>query len=337
MFFTNSALYSVGMATIFPGLHTIKLPIPFELGEVNAYLIERDPLTLVDCGVSTDDAYQVLVDELAVLGYRVADIQQLVITHHHVDHRGLASRIVAESGADVYTHPYSALWLERPDESRDRLDRFTHDIFREGGVPEPVIATMNRVGEYMDMLSGEKLDATVKIGEGDRIEMGGRCWQTYHTPGHAGGMLCFYQPESRVMLVSDHLLRDVSSNPLIEMPADPGGERPKRLLDYLREMQRIAALDIAIAYPGHGDTVTDVPGLVESRLVFHEKRAEKLYGLFGGQPRCLYELTQMMFPTVPETHQYLTLSEVLGHLDVLEREDRVAPELRNGLLYWHPI
>ncbi len=304
---------------------------------MNAYLVEGDPLTLIDCSVCTEEAYQALVNALAAVGYRVADVRRLVVTHHHGDHKGLAQRIVEESGAEVWAHPDCVPWLETPDEARQNLDCFTRAIFEEGGVPDSVITTMNRVGEYMERLGGGPVKVDVTIDEGDSIELSGCRWQVYHTPGHAGDMLCFYESESQVLLASDHLLRDVSSNPLIEHPAKSGDERPRPLLNYLREMQRIAALDIRIAYPGHGESIRDVPGLVESRLAFHQKRAEKLYGLFGGQPRLLYELTQMMFPTVPETHQFLTLSEVLGHIDMLERDERLLPEKRNGLLYWRPV
>jgi glyoxylase-like metal-dependent hydrolase (beta-lactamase superfamily II) len=323
--------------TVLAGLHKIALPLTgarLDMDDVNAYLAEGDPLTLIDCGIATDMAHQVLADDLAALGYRVADIRRLVITHHHVDHRGLARRIVDESGAEVWAHPYTAPWMESPAEAREEHNRFTAAIFHEGGVPGRQIEIMNRVGEYLGILGGESVHVEALIGEGDTLEMHGCRWRVYHTPGHAGGMLCFYQPEVRVLLASDHLLRDISSNPLLESPADGDHERPKRLLDYIREMQRIAALDVEIAYSGHGREITDVRNLVESRLDFHRQRADKLYALFEGQPRTLYELTQLMFPAVPDTHQYLTLSEVLGHLDILERDGRIAPEKRNGRVYW---
>jgi glyoxylase-like metal-dependent hydrolase (beta-lactamase superfamily II) len=325
------------LSTILPALWEIPLPTPFDIGDINTYLAEGDPLTLIDCGVSTDDAYRALASGLAALGYRVADIRRLVITHHHGDHKGLARRIVDESGAKVWAHPYGVPWLKTPDQARQALNEFSGVIFAEGGVPTSVIEIMRGVGEYMARIGGGPVDVARTLGEGDTIELAGCRWQVYHTPGHAGDMICFYEPESHVLLASDHLLRDVSSNPLIENPAKPGDERPRRLLEYLHEMQRMATLDIRMALTGHGENITDVPGLVDSRLAFHEKRAEKLHGLFAGQPRLLWELTQAMFPKVPETHQYLTLSEVLGHLDILARDGRIVPEPQNGLVYWRPV
>jgi hypothetical protein len=122
----------------------------------------------------------------------------------------------------------------------------------------------------------------------------------------------------------------------MEAPRHDGEPRPKRLLDYAREMQRIAQLDIDIAYTGHGEPITAVRDLVETRLALHHKRADKLYSLFEGQPCSWYELTQKLFPKVHDTEKFLSLSEVLGHLDLLERDGRVTQERRDGLVYWCP-
>src|SRR5258708_21047285 len=96
-------------STILPGLHIIPLPTPFAVGDVNAYLAEGNPLTLIDCGVGTEKTYQVLTAGMAQLGYKIADIGRLVITHHHTDHLGLAQRVGDESAAAVWCQPATRL------------------------------------------------------------------------------------------------------------------------------------------------------------------------------------------------------------------------------------
>ena len=323
-------------STVLDNLNRLPLPIPFPDGPVNAYLAESEPLTLIDCGTRTDASYDALVESLSTKGYKVSDIQRLLITHHHSDHLGLAERIVEESGAEVWAHPLDVPWLETPDVAREQLEQFTDTLFKEGDVPMAVIETMKTVNRYLFTLAGAT-HVTRTIAEGDNINLAGLGWQVYHTPGHAGDLICLYQPDTRVLLASDHLLRDISSNPLIEAPAQHGDPRPRPLLDYLREMQRIAALDIEIAYGGHGEPITNVRDLVESRVTFHHERAEKLLSLFDGRPRTLYELTLMMFPKVEDARKYLALSEVLGHIDLLEQEGRIGCEMRHGIVYWYPL
>ena len=323
------------MITALDGLHCLPLPIPFPDSPVNVYLAEGESLTLIDCGTRTDETYRALVDLLADHGYKIGDIQRLLITHHHTDHSGLAERIVAESGAEVWAHPLTVPWLETPSAMRQYLEKFTDTFFKENGVPAPVIAAMNAVNRYLVMLAGAT-HVTCTLAEGDSVELAGHHWRVYHTPGHAGDLICLYQPDTRVLLSSDHLMRDIRPNPLIEAPHHPGEPRPRPLLNYLREIQRIAALDIDIAYTGHGEPITNVRQLVESRLAFYHQRAQKLLGLFEDQPRTLYQLTQSMFPTSDDSRTYLTLSEVSGHLDLLEHENRVRREIREGVVYWVP-
>jgi len=319
--------------TILTQLHCISLPTPFPVGDVNVYLVEGTPLTLIDCGVNGEESWQALENGIAALGYKVSDIQRLIITHHHTDHLGAAAQVVKESGAEVWAHPLAVRWLEKPRDARLELRRFTDMLYRDGGIPQPQIDTMNQVAQYLESLA-TPVRVTMTVDEGELLEMMDTVWQVYHTPGHAGDLICFYQPDSKVLLSSDHLLRDVSSNPLIEGPDHPGDPRPKRLVDYIREMKRIGTLDIQVAYAGHGDPILEVRKLIDSRLEFHEKRANKLMEILRSQPRTLYELGQIMFPRVRETELFLVISEVLGHIDVLEQRGQVVPQRYNGVIYW---
>ena len=65
------------------------IPTPFMVGRVNCYLIEDDPLTLVDTGPNSGKALDCLERELASHGRRIEDLGRIVITHQHLDHMGL--------------------------------------------------------------------------------------------------------------------------------------------------------------------------------------------------------------------------------------------------------
>src|SRR5579859_605005 len=204
-------------STVLPGLWGLTLPIPFPIGSVTCYLVEGDPVTLIDCGTQTDECYAALRAALAEKGYQIKDVKRLIITHHHSDHLGLAARIVRESGAKVWASHETVPWLEEPEQARQQLQSFTEPLFRQGGVPADRLTTLELVSQFLATLSGTaKVDQT--LAEGDRLDMLGCSWRVYHTPGHAGDLICFYQPETRVLLSSDHLLKDVSSNALIEAP-----------------------------------------------------------------------------------------------------------------------
>jgi glyoxylase-like metal-dependent hydrolase (beta-lactamase superfamily II) len=310
------------------------LPTPFPVGPVNAYLIEGDPLTLIDTGPKADVSRQALESGLAALGYRVEDLRRLLITHHHVDHFGPAAEIVRHSGAVVSTHPYSAPWLAGYAIQQQRSLPFYAQIWQQAGVPAEIVALMDSASsgmlEWMDPVGTDAL-----LEEGQTITLGGDAWQIFHTPGHAGGLICLWHPASRTLLANDHLIRDISSNPVLEPPLQPGDPRPHRLVEYLHHMQRMAALAPEVALPGHGDPVTDVAGLVKQRITFHERRADRLRQSLDGQPLSLWDLTQQAFPRVQRGIDYfLALSEVLAHLDMLEAQGRAQAPVHADRAMW---
>ena len=82
-------------------IHCLPIPTPFAVGRVNVYLIEDDPLTLVDTGPNSGKALDELEQALAAHGRKVEDLELIVITHQHLDHQGLAQILARRSGAEV--------------------------------------------------------------------------------------------------------------------------------------------------------------------------------------------------------------------------------------------
>ena len=131
------------------------------------------------------------------------------------------------------------------------------------------------------------------------------------------------------MLVGgDHLIGHISSNPLVSRPLEGGDpeDRPRALLDYMESMRATAATDLDVVLPGHGELVTNHRELVEERLQMHERRAERIATLIADGPITAYEIAQSMWGNIAVTQAYLTLSEVLGHVDLLLVRGEVVEE-----------
>lgn len=319
-------------------LHLIALPTPFPVGPVNVYLLTGEPLTLIDTGPKYPAARAALESGLAALGYRVEDLRCLVLTHHHADHVGLAGEIVARSGATVLTHAWNVPLLANYAAERAAKQPFYTQMWHEAGVPADYIAGLDTVGTDLDRWCDPVLNAQ-PLNEGDTVTLGGATWTVYHTPGHAGDLICLWNANTQELLANDHFIRDISSNPVLEPPRVLGEPRPQRLVEYLHHMQRMAALEPRIAWPGHGDPVDDVAGLLRHRLAFHTRRADRIHEALLPEPRTLWELTYPMFPRLKRPIDYfLALSEVLGHLDLLAAAQRaVAEPDATGVVKWRAV
>lgn len=316
-------------------LHVISLPTPFPVGPVNVYLAEGEPLTLIDTGPKWDGARAALEAALAGRGHRIESLRRLIVTHHHADHMGLAAEIVARSGAELLTHPYNVPWMQDYLAHRGRQRGFFHALWAAGGVPAEVEAAMDASGRDMARWIDPVTPAGTLV-EGDTLRLADADWRVYHTPGHAGGLICLWEPVSRTLLANDHFLKDISSNPTLEPPPLGQAERPRRLVEYLRHMQRMADLGPARALPGHGEVVTDVAGLVRHRLAFHARRKERLLQLLAGCPQTLWELVHATFGErlTRGIDWFLGCSEILGHLDLLEADGAVQALPTNGVVRW---
>jgi hypothetical protein len=144
------------------------------------------------------------------------------------------------------------------------------------------------------------------------------------------GKTVFEDPERKLLIAADHLLGHISSNPLIVRPRD-GSERPQALVTYMDSLRKTREMDLDLILPGHGDPFTDHRGLIDQRFEMHRRRAEKIYGLIEERPQTAHELAQALWGNIAVTQAYLTLSEVLGHTDLLVNDGRVTEVDDNGV------
>jgi glyoxylase-like metal-dependent hydrolase (beta-lactamase superfamily II) len=318
-----------------PYLHAVELPTPFPVGPITVYLATApgEPVTLVDTGPRTSRTRATLDAGLARLGCAVPDLERIVITHAHADHFGLAAELKAESGAEVATHPWNVETLTDCAAASERRIAFYADLFRGAAVPPHVLAAMYEATRAVNHFSAP-VAVDLTLSEGDLLPLAGRLWQVLHTPGHAAGLICLYEPSGGTLLSSDHLLADISSNPVVEPPPPGRSERPRSLALYRDALQRVAALGVRRALPSHGPIIDDVAGLVAQRLAFHQQRLDRILEALCAGARTTWDVTLALFPRRSPLDTFLAVSEVIGHLDVLEMEGRVECRPAGDVQHW---
>jgi hypothetical protein len=90
------------------GVKRIQLGNTVFEGENDVYLLDGETTALVDTGVALPDVRADLEEGLSEHGVGFADVDEVVLTHWHPDHAGLAGEIQAAGGADVYVHEADA-------------------------------------------------------------------------------------------------------------------------------------------------------------------------------------------------------------------------------------
>jgi glyoxylase-like metal-dependent hydrolase (beta-lactamase superfamily II) len=144
-----------------------------------------------------------------------------------------------------------------------------------------------------------------------------------------------------ILLAADHLIAHISSNPLLALPLDADGAydgpRPQALLTYIDSLEKTRAMDLSLVLPGHGRAITDHVSLIDERFRLHQRRAEKIRRMIASQPRTAHEIAQELWGNVAVTQAFLTLSEVLGHVDLLLRDEQVLEDEHDGVVRFHGV
>src|SRR3954447_8810439 len=312
----------------------LPVPTPFAVGRVNCYLVEDDPLTLVDTGPNSGTSLTTLEHALADHGRRIEDLERIVLTHQHIDHIGLAQILADRSGAEVVALEALAPWLAAYGDQMEDDDKYAESIMARHGIPEDIRYALRAVSAQFRAW-GARAQVTRTVSEGDVLEFASRSWQVFHRPGHSPSDTGFWDEAAAELIGGDHLIKHTSSNPLIARPLDGStDERPQALRIYMESLTATRAMPIRRVWSGHGDPVEEHAAVIDERFRLHARRAEKLHRLITEQPRTAYELAQAMWGNVAVTQAYLTLSEVLGHTDLLVNDGRVREVEADGVVHF---
>jgi glyoxylase-like metal-dependent hydrolase (beta-lactamase superfamily II) len=304
------------------GIHRLQIPTPFAVGRVNCYLIEDEPLTLVDTGPNSGKALDELGTQLAARGHSIDDLDLVIVTHQHIDHLGLVEIVAEHSGAEVAAIGAAAERLANFDADAEAEDRFAVELMLRNGIPEEVTVALRSVSRSFRGW-GSHVAVTRPLADGEQMRFRDRTLEVLHRPGHSPSDTVFWDEERRILIAADHLLASISSNPLISRPLDGSSQRSQALVTYIESLRRTREMPAEIVLPGHGDPVVDHMALIDERLAKHERRKEKIFKLIEERPRTGYELAQAIWGNVAVTQAFLTLSEVIGHADLLVNEGRV--------------
>ncbi|ELY37825.1 MBL fold metallo-hydrolase [Natronorubrum tibetense] len=303
-------------------LEQISIPTPFSVGRVNCYLLPGDELTLLDPGPSTPDAYEALESGLTQAGYRIDDVDQILISHPHMDHFGQVRRIQSESNARVLAHEDAVARLADPLEHFSHEQAFFRPFLMSMGVPEQIVDTVVGLPEAYTEFQ-EPVDVDRELKDGDDVAAGIDL-TAVHTPGHSPGSVCYVAPAADVAFTGDHVLADVTPNPLLTLDPTADTNRTRSLPLYLDSLRKLLEVDVTVGYGGHSEPMPDLSGRIRETIEHHQARKERIAAMLAEQePATAYDLMQEMFPDLPATEMFPGMSEVIGHLDLLEDEDRV--------------
>lgn len=297
-------------------IERIELALPHpHLSTVNVWLLRGEPLTLVDTGMRHEATLAALQAALAERGVRLEDVELVLLTHHHVEHVGLAPEIRRRSGASIAALDRVLDRCAAHDEHTTTDRVYANALMATHGVPERVIAGAESFWE-LQRSATRSFTGDIRLADGGRIRAGGRDLRAVFRPGHSLTDTLLVDDRDEIAFVGDHLLAAISSN--TEILPEPGEERPRARVKYLEGLRRTAAIALQRLFTGHGDVIADHARLIRERLAHHEARAARITALLREEPANAWQLGRGLWRDATMRRQPLLVTwEVLGHLDVL--------------------
>ena len=327
-----------------PGVTRVPVPVGVNsIESVNVYVLaDGDRVTLVDCGVwrpaagsargaGLDDGSAAVEAGLRRAGFELRDVSRVVVTHAHIDHYGLAGRLLELTGAELWMHAMTDLDTEKyrhPDTTRARR----RDTYADHGVPaEEIDRIADTLGVWEPFLHSV-VEASTRLRGGERLVVGGRELEVLHTPGHSYGHVCLWSPADSLLFSGDHLLPGVTPPVTFErgFDADP-------MRSYLGSLEAVAERDPAVVLPGHGRPFRDGGRRAASIRRTKLRRSEAVLRFIEASPSTVTEVTDgLVAKAVMRFQRNMALSETLAHIAYLRWAGKVERRIRpDGVYEWY--
>lgn len=285
----------------------LRIPTPFPVGPVNAYLIKSDPLTLIDTGPNTEFAKKTLTEALAAEGVSINDIKRVLITHGHSDHSGLAGWL-EQQGAQICIHPNEARKLTGVNYLSLR-----ETFLRQMGTP------LNKVMSFRSSAKTNfngRISTFTSLQNGNAVAFNDFALMVVGTSGHCGGHLSFFHNEAECMFGGDTVLGHITPNPLPELDPQLPGIRSKSLSEMMSTLNLLDSMRIQWVLPGHGETVTNLSDRIAVMRSHHEQRLEEIRSSLTCR-KTAFSMAVDLYGDVTGWDVLLGVSEVCAHLDLL--------------------
>lgn len=286
-------------------------------GQNNAYLLVGTETVLVDTGDGTAQTAAELTAALDDRGVEFADIDRVLLTHWHGDHRGLAGRIQAAGGATVNVHAADADLVAGDEDAWRALERLYHRLFERWGMPPKKQATVTEV--LSSMAWTDDAPTVTPIMSGDRFRAGDRTLEAVHAPGHSAGS-CLFVTDDGAALTGDALLPQYTPN--------VGGADVRvdgALAAYLETLRAIESAGYDRAWPGHREPITDPAARAQTIREHHETRAYRVLQALGQLgPSDAWTVSAELFGALEDIHILHGPGEAAAHLNHLAEAGHVT-------------
>jgi glyoxylase-like metal-dependent hydrolase (beta-lactamase superfamily II) len=298
-----------------PGVHWLRLPLPFALDHINLWLLEDgDGYVLVDTGVALPEVMD-LWQDLLTQWLAQRPLRRLIVTHYHPDHVGLAGWLAERCGLPLAmtAGEYDTAAATLAESAASFTERVA-SFYAIHGLDENAQTSLRRHGHHYLRLVCPLPERYERLAAGDELSIGGRRWQVIIGEGHTPEHACLYCPSLDVLIAGDQVLPRISTN--ISVHAQAPEADPLAL--YLASLTALERLPASVrVLPSHGLVFSGLHARIEQLKAHHRDRLAELVAACR-QPQTAAELLPVLFRRELNPHTlFFAMGEAIAHLNYL--------------------
>ena len=338
---TNALQFPIGEAPamgqpmeVADGVYWLRMPLPFSLNHINLWLLEdNDGWTIVDTGINTlatKDLWQQVFDS----HLKNKPVNQLIVTHLHPDHVGLAGWLceIWDLELQMSRTDYMACRVLMSDTGKP-APKAAINFYQRAGVSDEQLAVYKaKFGGYGKSIYPMP-DSFIRLQDNETVVMAGQQWHIIVGRGHAPEHLCLMCPALNVFIAGDQLLPSISSNVSV-WPTEPHSNPLKDWLDSCAMLQQKVPADVLVL-PSHGQVFFGAHQRLQRLIDGHEKSLVKIVAACA-QPQRNVDLFSHLFRR-PITDDVLTLAvgETQAHLNYLVSKNKLQTSTDDMGAIWY--
>ena len=319
------------------GVYWLRMPLPFALNHINLWLLEDDiGWTIVDTGINTP-ACKELWQQVFDKHLNNKPVHQLIVTHLHPDHVGLAGWLCDVWGLELQMSRTDYLTCRvLMSDTGKAAPKAAIDFYQRAGVTDEQLASyQTKFGGYGKSIYTMP-DRFVRLQDGNSVTMAGHQWELIVGRGHAPEHVCLLSPELNIFISGDQLLPTISSN-ISVWPTEPHSDPLKDWLDSCTMLQQRIPADVLVL-PSHGQVFFGAHKRLQRLIDGHEKSLVKLLEACQ-QPQRNVDLFSYLFRR-PINDDVLTLAvgETQAHLNYLMSKNKLQSSTdKKGAVWYQTI
>lgn len=319
---------------IAPGIHWLRMPLPFALNHINLWLFrDGDAWAVVDTGLGSDASQQVWenVFKDAMAG---APISHVIVTHLHPDHVGCAGWLAARFGVD--------LWMSREEYMLCRI--LVADtgrpapaegvaFYKASGFSDEALANYQKMFGMFGRHVSPLPQSYRRLYDGQTGPVGDYQWRVLVGRGHSPEHACFLNEELNLFVAGDQVLPTISANVSV-YPTEPEANPLKDWIESLAAIKSQIPEDVLVL-PAHGRPFRGAHARIDELIDEHLLRLDALLEICARPCRAFDVFPALYRARITDGNLMFAIGEAVAHLNYLLAEGKLVVERDGDGVDWY--